>query len=304
MATAQPFTVQYEFSNNTTIVAEQHNSNWDYVENYCEKLSDGTYIAADAIVTASIIDNAVTAAKIATGTITATQLASNAVTTVKITDANVTLAKLATAVQNLLVPAGTIAATVSATADTGWLLLNGATITNAESLYPALFPICPASWKTGTLPNRNLVLPNMANKMLEGAGTTTLGAEGGSNTVTIAEANLPSHLHTVNPPSTSVSVTVNDNTVDRVTRLTAEVANGFATGISPGSTGTGLLAGTAGFGLSNTTFGMSVAHETEHTHTATGSVDIAEFNSGSVGSGTALTVTNAHLAVNFQIKAH
>jgi microcystin-dependent protein len=300
MATAIPFTVPNEFSNGTAIVASQHNANWDYVENYCEQLSDGSNIAADAIVTASIIDNAVTAAKIATGTITATQLASNAVTTVKITDANVTLAKLATAVQNLLVPAGTIVATISATADTGWILLDGTPVVNAQSLYTALWAVAPTSWKSGS----TLLIPNMANKMLEGVGTTARGAEGGSNTVTIAETNLPSHQHTVNPPNTSVSVTVNDNTVDRVTRLTAEVANGFATGISPGSTGTGLLAGTAGFGLSNTTFGMSVAHETEHTHTASGSVDIAEFNSGPVGSGTALNVTNAHLAVNFQIKAH
>jgi len=224
-----------------------------------------------------------------------------AVTTAKILNSNVTLEKLATAVQNLLIPDGTISATIKSTADTGWLLLDGASIAGADLLYPVLFPICPASWKSGTTLN----LPNMANKMLEGQSTTALGASGGSNTVTIASGNLPTHVHSVDPPSTAVSVTVNNNTVDRVTRLTSEVANGYATGISPGATGTGLLAGTAGFGVSNTTFGMSVAHEDEHAHTASGSVDIAAFNSADGGfANTALTITNAHLAVNFQIKAH
>jgi hypothetical protein len=169
----------------------------------------------------------------------------------------------------------------------------------------------------------------MANKLIGGVGTITLGALGGDNT--ILEANLPSHAHTlsahthtmahdhpVNPPSTAVSVTVNDNTVDRVTRLTSQVANGFTTGVNPSVLGTGLQAGTAGFGVSNAYVGMSVDHENEHTHTASGSVDIAEFTSGAAsssttsgptpdttgntGSGTDLRVEQ--LAVNFQIKAH
>jgi len=221
-----------------------------------------------------------------------------------ITTGAVSLAKLATAVQNLLVPAGTISATVSATEADGWKFM-GQTLTNAETLYPSLFTVAPAGWRTGTAPNRNLVLPSITDKTLFQAGTTTLGSSGGSNTVTIASGNLPTHVHSIDPPSTTVSVTVNDNTVDRVTRLTSEVANGYATGISPGSTGTGLLAGSAGYGVSNTTFGMSVSHETEHTHTASGSVDIAAFNSANGGfANTALTITNAHLAVNYQIKAH
>lgn len=291
MATAIPFTVPNEFSNGAAIVASQHNANWDYVEAYCEQLSDGTNIAADAIVTASIIDNAVTAAKIATGTITATQLASNAVTTVKITDANVTLAKLATAVQNLLVPAGTIAATIKSTADTGWLLLDGASIAGADVLYPSLFPICPASWKSGTTLN----LPTMTNKMLEGAGTTTLGASAGSNTVTVAETNLPSHYHTVNPPSTEFT-----SATEVESPGTVEVVYNTNNYGSPGTDYRGVDQA-----YDPVTFGMALRDTSDgNTHTHKTTVDIAEFNSGSVGSGTALNVTNAHLAVNFQIKAH
>ena len=258
-------------------------------------------LTASATNNLTLLTDSTTANGIKWGQVPTAGIVDSAITTAKIADSNVTLGKLAAAVQNLLIPAGTISATIKSTADTGWLLLDGATITGADALYPVLFFICPASWKSGTTLN----LPNMANKMLEGVGTTARGADGGSNTVTIASGNLPTHVHSINPPSTSVSVTVDNNTVDRVTRLTSEVANGFATGISPGSTGTGLLAGTAGFGVSNTTFGMSVAHEDEHAHTASGSVDIAAFNSADGGfANTALTITNAHLAVNFQIKAH
>lgn len=258
-------------------------------------------LAASATNNLTLLTDSTVANGIKWGQVPTAGIVDSSVTTAKIADSNVTLGKLAAAVQNLLIPAGTISATIKSTADTGWLLLNGASIAGADALYPSLWAIVPASWKSGTTLN----LPTTANKMLEGQSTTALGASGGSNTVTIASGNLPTHVHSIDPPSTAVSVTVDNNTVDRVTRLTSEVANGFATGISPGSTGTGLLAGTAGFGVSNTTFGMSVAHEDEHAHTASGSVDITAFNSADGGfANTALTITNAHLAVNFQIKAH
>jgi len=297
-------TIPNSFSNGEVIDAAEQNANFTAVKNFAEGVSAGTLIDSNAI--------------------TSDKILAAAVTTAKITDANVTLVKLAAAVQALLVPAGTITATIKSTADTGYLLLNGATITNAESLYTALWAVAPSSWKSGS----SLVLPNMANKLIGGVGTITLGALGGDNT--ILEANLPSHAHTlsahthtlthdhpVNPPSTAVSVTVNDNTVDRVTRLTSQVPNGFSTGTNPSSI-VGFLAGSAGFGLSTTYDGMAVSHETEHTHTASGTVDIASFTSGAAsssttssptpdttgntGSGTDLRVEQ--LAVNFQIKAH
>lgn len=263
-------------------------------------------IADDAVTSAKIAADAVGTSEIASGAVGASELASDAVTTVKILDANVTTAKiadsavtsakiadntivlgdLATAVQNLLVPAGTIVATIKSTADTGWLLLNGALVTGAESSYPLLWSAAPSSWKTGS----NLQLPNLANRMLEGVGTTALGATGGSNTVTLTEANLPPHAHTVNPPSTAVSISDpgHNHTSAVIIRTTAGSFGGAASG--HGGTAT---TDDASANIGNNTTGI------------TASVDIAEFNSGNgSGSSTALTVTNAHLAVNFQIKAH
>ena len=65
MATPIPYTVPNEFVDGTPIVAEEHNENWDYAETYMEGLSDGSNIAAQAIVTGAIANNAVGTAQIA-----------------------------------------------------------------------------------------------------------------------------------------------------------------------------------------------------------------------------------------------
>ena len=287
-----PFTIPVTFAPTGTIVAAEHNSNWNAIETYVELLSAGTNLDTGCITTAKIADANVT--------------------TAKITDGNVTLVKLAAAVQNLLVPAGTIVATVKSTADTGWLLLNGATITNAQTLYEALWAAVPLSWKSGS----SIVLPNMANKLLGGVGTITLGALGGDNT--ILEANLPSHAHTlsahthtlahthqVNPPNTTSGTEVESpGTVEVVYNTNNYVAAGTDyRGVDQN--------------LNPITFGMSL-RDTSDGNTHTHDVDIAEFtsgaasvadtggpstpNTGNTGGGTDFRVEQ--LSVNFQIKAH
>jgi microcystin-dependent protein len=283
----------------------------DYVLTASSGASSG--LAWGLVDTDNIAADAVTTAKIAAGAVDTAELASGAVTE----------AKLVAALVEKLVPAGTVAATVRSTADSGWLLLDGATITSADSTYPALWAIAPASWKSGT----SLVLPTMANKMLEGAGTTTLGASDGSNTASLSATNLPKHTHTidhghghnieadqeqhrhtVDPPSTTVGIT------------------------DPGHQhGLGLLNDGGIPGFPGEGHGGSVIGSWDSYGATTGisaSVNIAQFNSGyadpaieisgevtdltggnSGNGGAALTgaafnVTNAHLAVNFQIKAH
>lgn len=279
-------------------------------------------------------------------------------------DGDLTVTGNITSGQNEIFPAGTIIATIASVASSGWLLLDGSSHTNADTTYPDLWDVVPTSWKSGTTLN----LPNMSDRTLEGHTTTTLGALGGSNTVTIAESNLPTHQHSishghgddfsasqdshdhtanhdhahtiaanqathhhsVNPPSTGVSVTVDDNGTDLVRRRdTYESTSYRAIDIN----------------FDSTTFGMAVDYISSHGHSASGTVDIASFNSVStdpaitisgsvstknvttnsatpditVGGGvtdhtgssddggfanSSITVTNAHLAVNFQIKAH
>jgi hypothetical protein len=289
-----PFTVPYEFTNGASIVAAEHNSNWDAIESYVELLSAGTNLDSGSITTAKIADANVT--------------------TAKITDGNVTLVKLAAAVQALLVPAGTIMATVKSTADTGYLLLNGSTITGADALYPVLWPLLPASWKSGT----SLVLPNMANKLIGGVGTITLGALGGDNT--ILEANLPSHAHTLSAHTHTLAHTHQVNPPNTTSGTEVESPPGIDVVYNPNNysaSGTDYRAVDQAFTPGPVTFGMSL-RDTGDGNTHTHDVDIAEFtsgaasvtdtggpsttNTGNTGSGTDLRVEQ--LSVNFQIKAH
>jgi microcystin-dependent protein len=127
--------------------------------------------------------------------------------TAGLADGGVTLAKLASALQAFLVPVGTITAYGGSTAPTGWLLCDGTSTTG----YPTL-----AAMVGSTTPDLRGKFP--MGKTASGTGSTLLGA-GGSNT--IAEANLPSHSHTINhdhPVKTSTgqsqshnhTVTLND----------------------------------------------------------------------------------------------
>jgi hypothetical protein len=49
-----PFTVPYEFTNGASIVAAEHNSNWDAIESYVELLSAGTNLDSGSVTTAKI----------------------------------------------------------------------------------------------------------------------------------------------------------------------------------------------------------------------------------------------------------
>jgi hypothetical protein len=72
----------------------------------------------------------------------------------------------------------------------GWLLF-GATYTTADVLYPDLWAVAPAAYKSGT----SLVLQSVDGRAIMGGGT--LGATGGANTHTLITANLPAHTHTI-----------------------------------------------------------------------------------------------------------
>ena len=205
----------------------------------------------------------------------------------------VTETELDSSVVQQLVPVGTIAATIRSSADAGWALM-GTTVTNAENNYPALWAVAPAGWQSGS----DLVLPDMSDRYLSGKSSTdTLGAEVGSNDVTLATANLPSHTHSgpshshtinhghghniqadqsahthsVDPSSTSVTINAND--------LDMVYNTGSYTNTNYIATDTSITdpSGNHPYYVPSA-FGMAVASTTSHTHT--GTVDIASFTSG------------------------
>jgi microcystin-dependent protein len=84
---------------------------------------------------------------------------------------------------------GEIRMTILTSAPTDWFLLNGQTITGAETLYPDFWAVAPASWKSGS----NIILPNATRRHLIGGDTP--GVVGGSDFIVLATANLPPHTH-------------------------------------------------------------------------------------------------------------
>lgn len=118
------------------------------------KIADGAVASADiadtTIVTADLADASVTSAKIADGAITSidigdgqvgtVDLANLAVSNAKIADGAIDYNKLAAAIQQSLVPVGTIIAFAGDTAPAGWLLCNGQTVsrTTYSTLYQSI----------------------------------------------------------------------------------------------------------------------------------------------------------------------
>jgi microcystin-dependent protein len=98
------------------------------------------------------------------------------------------------------VPSGTLMHTVASAAPDGWLLLNGQTITNGETLYPDLWAVAPAAWKSGS----SLVLPDWRGRALVGAGqgsgltNRALNTTGGAETHQLTVAEMPEHTHVQN----------------------------------------------------------------------------------------------------------
>lgn len=67
-------TIPNTFTNGGTIIASEHNANFTAVKNFVDALSAGTNFDAGAINTEDIADNAIVAAKIASGAVTSAKI--------------------------------------------------------------------------------------------------------------------------------------------------------------------------------------------------------------------------------------
>jgi microcystin-dependent protein len=233
-----------------------------------------------------------------------------------IADAAVTLDKLATEVINRLVPAGTVRATIASAADDGWVL-HDQTIVDCETLYPDLWAAAPAGWKTGS----DLDIPDLTDLVLSGAGTTTLGEIGGvvGDSITLTDANMPTHDHSINHDHASVTsggqsaTHSHDMTHDHPqTALDSSIYDIVVQGAYNGSALAVAVEGTAlsAFNFDPSSFTVNVPNFSGSTGNASGdhthSVDLPNYTgtSGTAGSDEAFSVRNRHLAVTYQIKAH
>jgi microcystin-dependent protein len=211
--------------------------------------------------------------------LTATGIADGAVTSGKILNGTIVLADLAAALQAFLVPVGTIAMWGGAAAPGGWLLCNG----TSTSGYTTLASIVGAT------------TPDMRGRFPIGDNATlTLLGTGGS--LTIAEANLPSHTHTFSATSGAMNqnATLSHTVVDPQHQHTYGLdSNGSYSGVGVASS----FDGTAEFPTNTlpASTGISVnPHDVSHTHTVSGTTG--------TGSGSGTDYYPPHLVVNYIIK--
>ena len=152
-------------------------------------------------------------------------------------------------------PVGSIIAWPGPTIPTGWRLCDGVALN--RTTYADLFNALGAlSSPYGAPDNNSFYIPNCQSRFLVGAGWATLGGQGGSNTATLQEANLPSHFHHV---AVYQNVGVNPN-VPTIS-ATNQVAGGsgrsrYYEGYSLSGTGSAANAGRSSFVGSGSAFNI------------------------------------------------
>ena len=299
--------------------------------------ADDTVLIADSGASSGLSWGQVDTDQLATDAVTADKIALDAVGSSEIASGAVTENELDSSVVNQLVPVGTISATVRSSANAGWALM-GSTVSNAETNNTELWAVAPTSWRSGS----DLVLPSMSNRYLSGKSTTdTLGANGGSNNVTLTTAELPQHAHdtdshshgntfTLSDAGHSHSVTesnhshsitdVNHSHPEQGRTTNTQLANHYVQRQSGSGSNWDFYSGStnqfdsvqypatasASTGITGTngaTTGLSVNNQPTSGVSLSGGVSNGGGNpTQNTGSGSAFGIQSAHLVVNFQIK--
>ncbi|WP_438043961.1 phage tail protein [Sorangium sp. So ce128] len=103
-----------------------------------------------------------------------------------------------------LVPVGTIVAYAGAEAPEGWLLCHGQTV--SRTTYPELFAAIGTTYDPSN--TTDFTVPNLQTRVPVGASADySVGATGGAATVTLTEAQMPSHTHGVDDPGHQHDIT-------------------------------------------------------------------------------------------------
>lgn len=140
-----------------------------------------TKLANGSVTSAKILDGTIVSADIAADTITAGNIAPGAVASSEILDASITgadlanttipLSALVAAVQEALVPAGTVVAYGGGTAPAGWLLCDGTSYVRTD--YPNLFNAISTSFGTASTTTFNV--PDLRGRFIRGWNSLASG---------------------------------------------------------------------------------------------------------------------------------
>jgi hypothetical protein len=146
-------------------------------------------------------------------------------------DGSITKPKLDVEVANLLVPAGTVvgyASTTGSNIPSGWEPLIGQTLYDAETSYPELWSVVPASWKSGV----SIELPNATGVFLRGVDSETIGSRVivDPPVSNLNANNIPPHAH---PSHSAFLYHSHGETVNRYNYVVTDHYHGGAHGHAP-----------------------------------------------------------------------
>ena len=165
---------------------------------------------------------------------------------------------------------GSVQLFAGSSAPSGWLICNGQAI--SRTTYAALYAVIGTIYGVGD-GSTTFNIPNLVNKTVR--GSNSLGKTGGADTVTLSTANMPAHTHGVGTLATN-------NTGAHTHNIRTEGTD---------SHGNNSVAG----GFYNPDMTRSTESAGAHTHTISGST-------ASVGSGSAVTITNPYVMLHYIIK--
>jgi microcystin-dependent protein len=190
----------------------------------------------------------------------------------------------------LLVPTGSINAFAGSSAPGGWLICDGSSLLRTS--YAVLFSVIGTTY--GAVDETHFNLPDMRGRMVVALNSSdptfdTLNNKGGSKTQTLTTTELPSHTHT---GTTSTNGSHNHVYNDA---YFAEYALGG--GVYGTSSSTDLDNAfrwrKADGGFASTPQDLNTSTNGDHNHT---------FTTASTGSGSAFSIMNPYITLNYIIK--
>ena len=167
---------------------------------------------------------------------------------------------------------GVVQLYAGSTAPNGWLICNGQAV--SRTTYAALFAVIGTTYGAGN-GSTTFNVPNLVNKTVR--GSNSLGKTGGADTVTLSTANIPAHSHGVG--------TLTTNNTGAHTHKTS----------SSNTYGNGKYTFTYDSGGGPDEWNLVTESAGAHTHTISGTT-------ASVGSGSAVTITNPYVMLHYIIK--